>query len=106
MHSATHFNLERANSRGDCAGAAHGARRAVASPQKSVAERPDFDAPIARELAPHRGVMSTEQIAPALVAHLLGARGRADDVREQDGREHPVALTNGNRSGEELFDKV
>jgi hypothetical protein len=51
--------------------------------------------------------MNVEQTAPALVANLLGARGRADNVGEQNRREDPVALHHrGDRSGEEIFDRI
>jgi hypothetical protein len=50
--------------------------------------------------------MNVEQTAPALVANLLGARGRADNVGKQDRREDPVAVHRGDRSGEEIFDRI
>jgi len=39
--------------------------------------------------------MRVEQIVPALVAQLLGPRGRAHDVGEQHGRKDTVAFCRG-----------
>ena len=40
----------------------------------------------------HDGVVPLEQLAPAAVAELGRLCGRADDVGEEDGREHAVGL--------------
>jgi hypothetical protein len=50
--------------------------------------------------------MRFEQIAPALVAQLLGPRGRTHDVCKQYGRKDTVALCRGDRSGQEFLDCV
>ena len=53
-----------------------------------------------------RGVMSIEQVAPALVAQLFGSRGRAHDVREENGRQDPSASAHGDGSSEKLLDAI
>src|SRR5260370_38422799 len=50
--------------------------------------------------------MGVEQIVPALVAQLLGPRGRAHDVCEQHGRKDTVAFCRGDGSGQKLLDRV
>jgi hypothetical protein len=47
-----------------------------------------------------------EQLVPAPIAQGCGAFGRADDVGEEDRREHPIRLRNRSRAGEELLDLV
>ena len=49
---------------------------------------------------------SREERRPAPVAELGGVLGRADDVREEHGREHAVRLAPAARAGQELLDLV
>ena len=51
----------------------------------------------------HRPVVLVEQVAPAAVADPGGELGRADDVGEQHGGQHPVDL-DGVHAGQELLD--
>jgi hypothetical protein len=44
------------------------------------------------ELSPHPRVLLGEQVAPTAVAELDQFRRRADDVGEENGREHAVGL--------------
>jgi len=93
MEAAADLNVERTNCLGDGAGATHGTRRAVEGGEKPVPKRFHFVAAGARKFPPHRRVMCVEQIVPALVAQLLGPRGRAHDVGEQHGRKDTVAFS-------------
>ena len=40
-------------------------------------------------------VVAIQELPPLAVPHLRGPRGRVDDVREEDGREHPVGVLRG-----------
>ena len=53
-----------------------------------------------------RCVVLVEQLAPAPVAELGRALGRADDVGEEHGREHAIRLGPGPDAREELLDLV
>src|SRR5205814_10584123 len=63
-------------------------------------------AAVARQLASNERVMLGEQLAPRAVAELGGAYGRADDVGEEEGREHRVRHCRGRLSGDEALDLV
>ena len=77
MQATADLNAERVNRLGDGPRATHRARRAVEGGEKPVSERFHFIAAGAREFSPHRRVMGVQQIAPALVAQMLGPRGRS-----------------------------
>ena len=66
----------------------------------------DFTAGETLELITNDVVVVVQEIAPPSVAERGGARGRADDVGEDDGREHPVGLEAAPHAGEEFFDLV
>ena len=53
--------------------------------------------------APDRRVVRLEQLAPAPVAELARALGRADDVGEEHRREHAVRLGRLAHAGQELW---
>ena len=57
-----------------------------------------------RELLAHLLVVAREQVAPATVAELGGARGGVDDVGEHHRQQRPRELAAGAASGEELLD--
>ena len=89
---------------------AHAQRIARAGPSK-VAKKPSPAVSISwpskrLELLPDDGVMPLQQLAPAPVAELGRLLGRADDVREEDRREHAVGLRPAARAGQELLDLV
>ena len=88
------------------AGAADGARGAVEGREDAVAGEPGLLAPCAFQLGADDRVVSREQLLPARVAELGGPLGRADDVREQHGREHAVRLARAPRPRDELLDLV
>ena len=75
------------------AGAAHGAaRRAVEDREEAVADALDDVAVEGAQRSPDLRVVDGEQVAPALVAERGGARGAADDVREEHGQQRPLLL--------------
>ena len=106
MEATANLNVERTNRLGNGASATHGTCGAVEGGEKPVPERFHFVAAGAREFPPHRRVMGIEQIVPALVAQLLGPRGRAHDVGEQHGRKDTVAFCCGDGSGQKFLDRV
>ena len=58
----------------------------------------------ARQRGADVGLVGRQQVAPALVADLGGARRAGDDVAEQDGEQRPLALGAAPRAGQELLD--
>jgi len=106
MQATTNLNVERADCLGNRACATYGTRRTVERGEKSVSKQSNFAAPVTREFTSHRRVMSVQQILPALVTHLLGPRGRVDNICEQNGRKDAVAFHHGDGSGEEFLDAV
>ena len=85
-------------------------RTARAGPSK-VARNPSpsvlISRPRKRPISP-RTILScwSRSARQRAIAHLLGAAGGIDDVREQDRGQHPVGLALGVRAGEELLDLV
>ena len=96
MQAAANFNVQWADSLGNRASTADRASWPVESGKKSVSKRSNFAAPVTREFASHGGVMSVQQIVPAVVTHFLGPRGRAHNVCEQNGRKKSVGSQNKN----------
>src|SRR5579872_2352591 len=47
--------------------------------------------------------MSVEKCAPRSITHCCGPLRRVDDVGKQDGGEHPLGVTGGPDSGQELL---
>src|SRR5579872_1578220 len=106
VQAASDVNAQRMDSLGDRTSTTDCPSGSVESGKKPVAQRLDLAATVARQFASDRCMMRIEQIMPALVADLLGSRGRADDVREQHRCQHAMAFALRNRSGEELLDTV
>ena len=90
MEPSTDLYAERPDFLGNGTGAANAARWTVKGGEKTVARCFHFMASKSREIAPDRGVMIVEQIAPALVAECGGFLGRADDVGEENRGEDAV----------------
>ena len=90
MEPGTDFDAERPDFLGNGTGAANAARRTIKGREDAVAGRFDLMAAKACEIAPDRGVMTIEQIAPAVVAERDGFFGRADDVGKQHRGEHSI----------------
>src|SRR6202008_806186 len=69
---------------------AYCARGAVKGGEHPVAGRLHDAASMAVHFSLDESVVPLENIAPATVTQRSGALGRTHDVREQDGREHPI----------------
>jgi hypothetical protein len=90
MEPSTDLYAERPDFLGNGTGAANAARWTVKGGEKAVSSCFHFMASKAREIAPDRGVMIVEKIAPALIAECGGFLGRADDVGEENRGEDAV----------------
>src|ERR1700716_31770 len=106
MEATADLNVERTDRLGNRAGATHGTCRAVEGGEKPVPKRSHFVAARPREFPPHHRVMRVEQIAPALVAQLLGPGGRTHDVGKQYGRKDAVAFCRRDGSSQKFLDCV
>jgi hypothetical protein len=80
--------------------------RAVEGGKNAVASCFDLMAAKAHEVAPDRGVMIVEEIAPAAVAEHGGFFGRADDVCKEYRGEHPVDRDRRPCPGQKLLDRI
>src|SRR4029453_8282529 len=76
----------------DRAGTADRARRSVERGEEAVTGGVELLPAEPHELSPHQRVVLGEQVAPTAVAELDQFRRRADDVGEENGREHAVGL--------------
>ncbi len=77
---------------GDGAGALDRAGRPVEGREEAVAGSVDLPAAKALELRSHETVVTLDELVPLAVAELDRLLRRADDVREEHGREHAVDL--------------
>lgn len=73
-------------------GAAHGAGRAVEAREQPVTGEVGDDSPESLHLLAPGVLEGLEQLSPSGVAQLDCALGGGDDVREEHGREHSVAV--------------
>ena len=85
-------------------GAADRPGRAVERGEEAVADDLDLVPAEALELAPDDPVVVRQQALPAAVAELGRQLRRADDVGEQDGREHAARLGRRPNAGHEVLD--
>jgi hypothetical protein len=79
-------------------------RRTVEGREKPVSGRVDLATAEALQLAADGGMVGLEQLAPATVAELGCAHGRADEVGEEHRREDLVGLRPLAHAGQELTD--
>ena len=100
MEAVADLDVEWTDHLGNGASATHCPRRAVECGEKPVPKRFDLTSPVTRDFLPDCGVMSDEEVAPALVAQLFGSRGRAHDVSEENGRKDAATFCHGDGSGE------
>ena len=91
---------------GDGTGAANAARRTVKGGEKAVAGRFHLMTAKAYEVAPDRGVMMVEEVAPTLVAERGGLLGRTDDVGEENCGEDAIDPDRRPRPRQEFLDDV
>ena len=106
VHPGTDLQAQPAHGVDRGVGAADRARRPVEAREEPVARGVDLAPAKALELAPNRGVVSLQQLAPAPVAELGRPLRRADDVGEEHRREHAVGLGRLAHAGQELADLV
>ena len=110
MQAGPHLDAEIAHALGDRTGAANPSRRPIKRGEEAVARRVELRASVTQQQPAHGRVVVLEQLAPARVAELHGLGRRADDVGEQDRREHAVDLGLGAgllvpHAQEELFER-
>ena len=92
MEPGADLDAEPANRVADRAGAPDRTRGAVEGGQEAVAGDPDLLATEPLKPVSDKRVVLAQESSPAPVAELGGTLGRADDVREEHGREHAVRL--------------
>src|SRR5947209_6310114 len=92
VKSRAHVKPNASHSFADRTGAPDGASRPVEAGEEAVAGRIDLAAGEPHKLPPNHCVMLLNKVTPTTVAQLGQLRRRADDVREQDGRQNPVVL--------------
>jgi hypothetical protein len=73
---------------------------------ESVTGGVHFEAAEPFEFVTHDGVVVVQQVPPSAVAEHRGALGRADDVGEHDGGEHPLGAETAPHASDELLDLV
>src|SRR5262249_26067496 len=102
---AAHLEIERPHFVPYPARAADRARGSVEGGKEAVAGRVDLASAESRQLASRRRVVLAQHVAPAPIAERERTFRRADDVGEQDRREHAIGFGRTN-AGEELLDLV
>src|SRR5207248_6292103 len=90
VHAGAQLEPDPTDALDDGLGTANRPSRPVEGGEEAVAGRVLLLAAVARQLASNERVMLGERLAPRAVAELGGAHGRADDVGEEEGREHRV----------------
>jgi hypothetical protein len=102
VQPGSHLEAELGDGGPDRRGAADGADRPVEAGEEAVAGRIHLNPAEARKLPADGSVVLVQKLAPAAVAKLRHHLGRADDVREQYGRQHPIGLELFPLSGSDL----
>jgi hypothetical protein len=74
----------------ECEGASERARGRIERGKDAVTRRLDETAVEPLDLVPRRLVVSIEDLAPIPIPQGSRAARRVDDVREQDGGQHPI----------------
>ena len=95
VQAAAHAHTDSTHLVANRDGAANGARGCIERSQKPIARSVDLAPLEAGELIAHDPVVQHKLLAPRCVAELGQAFGRADDVGEQDGREHAIGFLGG-----------
>src|SRR5262245_8545831 len=78
---------------------ADGARRPVERREETVTGRPDLLAAVSRDRRPDGLVVAREEITPRALADARRGRRRADEIREDQREEHPLADPDRRRPG-------
>src|SRR6478672_4797786 len=90
MQPSPDLELERTERVADRRRREYRSRRPVKCGEESVACRIELASLKAGELAPYDGVVLLQQLPPGRIAERGGPFGRADDVREEDGRQNAL----------------
>src|SRR5207253_1434677 len=106
VETGTDAEAERCNSVPDPTGAVDRAGRPVERGERSVTRRFDEPAAEALDVRTEELVMRLADELPRGVTQGRGALGGADDVGEENGREHTVCSAGAANAGHELFDLV
>jgi len=106
MKSSTDLDAERLDLIGYGASAADATRRAIKSCKKAIAGRLHLTATEASKHTPDRSMVVVEQVAPALIAEACSLLRRADDIGEQNRRQHAICFNARRRTGEEFLNRV
>src|SRR5438067_1047742 len=105
VHADADLDAELTCLRGDRERAPQRARgRALEGREKAVAHGLHSATPEADELLADGVVVAREQVAPAAITELCGARGGVDDVREHDREQRSREAATAAGPGEELLD--
>src|SRR5690242_5528490 len=104
MQSRPDVDPERADAVADDGRTVDRARGTVESREEAVPDGPDLATPVACELATDEAMVRVEKGPPVTVAARRRLLGRADDVGEEDGREHPIASRSEPDARQELLD--
>src|SRR3989442_2780118 len=98
------FDTEAPHGITDALGATYGPGRPVECCEEAVAGTVDLTPTVAIDLLADDWVVTPEEIAPGAVAERDGPFGRADEVSEEDSREHALRLDPHARPSEKLLD--
>src|SRR5690348_15676970 len=106
VHSGPDLDAELGRARVNRLCAPDRARGAVEGRHEPVAGGVDLVSTESQELAPHGRVMILQEVAPAAVAERRRLLGRADDVGEENGRQHTISFRGAAGAGQALLDLV
>ena len=96
-------------SNGRTASAIAQAQRTARAGPSNVARKPQrfhFATAVTCEFTPYCGVTHIKQFMPTFIADLLRTIGRADNISEQNGREHSIALSFRDESSQKLLNAI
>ena len=90
VHAGADLEPELVHAVGDRAGTSNRARGAIEAGEEAIPGSVELLTAEAEEFVTDERMMALEQLTPATVAEGGGSFGRADDVGEEQGREHAV----------------
>src|SRR6185312_9901805 len=104
VEANSHVDADRVERLVDRFGTSDRAGRTVEGREESVTRRLHLSPLEPIERLADDPVVLGEELAPSRISDLGRAVGRADDVREENRREHTVVLRSGARTGDEVLD--
>ena len=105
-YAGPHLQSDLGGGVADCLGAQDRARRSVERRQQSVSRRLDLTAPEAFQLSCHCLVVTVDERAPSIFAHLGEVCVRAGDLGEQNRCQNAFGVSAASDSGKEVLDLV